>query len=83
VSSLITSETTVVFHEIQLGSYAIEGGLVAIIFNLTASIIPQWLAFKLLRWMQHFYQPTWEHERSGLVTMKTRSYRATVKPILM
>jgi hypothetical protein len=39
-------------HEIWQAGVAIEDDLDATIFNLTASAIPKWRVFKLLRWMQ-------------------------------
>jgi hypothetical protein len=50
------------FYEIQYGGHAIEGDLVAVLFNSVPSTIPKWRKFKLLRWMQNLRQSTWEHD---------------------
>jgi hypothetical protein len=57
----ITFETLIDFHEIQHGSHATEDDLESIFLIPIALTIPKWLKFKLLRWMQNWYQSTWGH----------------------
>jgi hypothetical protein len=48
---LITFEPTKDFHEIWYTGAATKGDLDATFSNLTASAIPKWQMFKLLRWV--------------------------------
>jgi hypothetical protein len=70
------------FHQVNQGGCGAEYDLNAIFFNLVASTIPKWRAFRRLRRMQNLNQSTWHH-KIVYVDRYSKDERLLLRPFLL